>query len=96
MRGAPEDDADGRGLVFGLVDEEEEEDLGLGVLFGVAPVRLGGCLETVAVGVRSWVSTSELPLKGCSSGSGAGCSGRSSAGLRGTRGASCSAGPRVS
>ena len=51
MRGALEDDADGRGLVFGLVDEEEEEeeeeDLGLGVLFGVAPVRLGGCLETV-------------------------------------------------
>ena len=42
VRGAPEDDADGRGLVLGLVDEEEEEDLGLAVLFGVVPVRLGG------------------------------------------------------
>ena len=42
MRGAPEDDADARGLVFGLVDEEEGEDLGLAVLFGAVPVRLGG------------------------------------------------------
>ena len=41
MRGAPEDDADGHGLVLGLVDEEEE-DLGLAVLFGAVPVRLGG------------------------------------------------------
>ena len=70
MRGAPEDDADGRGLVLGLVDEEEEEeeeeeDLGLAVLFGVVPVRLGGVPEAVAVGVCSWVSTCELHLKGC-------------------------------
>ena len=41
VRGAPEDDADGHGLVLGLVDEEEE-DLGLAVLFGAVPVRLGG------------------------------------------------------
>ena len=61
MRGA-QDDADARGLVLGLVDEEEEEDLGLAVrcLFALA-----GCPETVAVGVCSWISTSELSLKGC-------------------------------
>ena len=41
VRGAPEDDADARGLVLGLVDEEEE-DLDLAVLFGAVPVRLGG------------------------------------------------------
>ena len=46
MLGAPEDGAVGRGLVLGLVDEEEEEDLGLAVLFGVVPVRRGPVLRS--------------------------------------------------
>ena len=45
MLRAPEDGAVGRGLVLGLVDEEEE-DLGLAVLFGVVPVRRGPVLRS--------------------------------------------------
>ena len=65
MRGAPEDDADGRGLFVGLV-EDEEEDLGLAVLFGVVPVRCGvvvprqGGGRDLLLGVHFWVALGKV------------------------------------